>query len=85
VTSAAPRSGSSPGLLIASAFVVVLGSIGTCAAYFLAPRGERVGAIDLTAPAPLTVNLAAPSTLSFRLEATLPAPTSENSSREAAD
>lgn len=76
-----PRSGSSPALLIAVAVVVVLGGIGTCAAYFLAPRGERVGAIDLVAPAPLTVTLAASGALSFRLDATLPSPTNENSSR----
>lgn len=61
--------------------MVVLGGIGTCAAYFLAPRGEPVGAIDLVAPAPLTVNLAARSTLSFRLDATLPMPTNEPSTR----
>ena len=81
MTSAPPRSGSSPGLLIAGAFALVFGGIGTGAAYFLAPRGERVGAIDLAAPAALTVNLAARSTLSFRLDATLPSPTSESSSR----
>ncbi|MDO9020928.1 MAG: hypothetical protein Q8S73_00430 [Deltaproteobacteria bacterium] len=83
MTSTPSRSGSSPGLLIAGAFAVVLGGIGTGAAYFLTPRGERVGAIDLAAPAPaaLTVNLAARSTLSFRLDATLPSPSSESSSR----
>ncbi len=59
----------------------MLGGIGTCAAYFLAPRGERVGAIDLIAHAPITVNLAARSKLSFRLDATLPSPTNEHSSR----
>jgi len=54
---------------------LVVGGIGTCAAYSLWPRGQRVGALDLTAATPsLTVTLAEGSTLSFRLDTVVTAP-----------
>lgn len=63
------------------AIVVALGAIGTCAAYVLAPRGEHVGAMDLMTAPTLTFDLARRSALSFRLDATLPAPTGGDSAR----
>jgi len=81
VTSTAAPSNPRHALFILGAIAVVFAVIGAGAAYSLGPRGERVGAIELTAPAPLTVNLAAPSALSFRLDATLPLPSSEPSGR----
>ncbi len=68
--------------LILGAIALAVTSIGTCAYFALGAEGEHVGAIDLAGGAPsLTVTLSAPSTLSFRLDATLPSPTDENSSR----
>jgi hypothetical protein len=47
-------------------FVAVIASL---AAYFLWPRGHRIGTLNLLAPAPsLGVDLAAGETLSFRFE-----------------
>jgi hypothetical protein len=61
-----------------SAFMVLvpmgicLAIIASLAAYFLWPRGERIGRLDLRAAAPqLDVDLAAGDTLSFRLDATV--------------
>lgn len=76
-----PQANASARRLILGAIVVVFAIIGTCSMYFLAPRGDRVGAIDLTAPAPLTVQLAAGRVFNFRLDATLPSPRNENSTR----
>jgi hypothetical protein len=51
---------------------IVLAVIASLAAYFLWPRGERVGQLDLRAAAPrLEVSMAAGDTLSFRLDATV--------------
>jgi hypothetical protein len=51
---------------------IVLAVIGSCAAYFLWPRGQRVGAVDLLAAEPsLNVDLKQGDTLSFRLDATV--------------
>lgn len=51
---------------------VFLAVVASCAAYFLWPRGERVGAVDLRAAAPsLEVTLKTGDTLSFRLDATV--------------
>jgi hypothetical protein len=68
-------------LFMAGMFALFAAGIGTCAAIFLMPKGERVGVIDLTAPTPLTVALHADSTLSFRLDTTVVAPEGESSSR----
>ena len=69
--------------------LMVLVPIGIClaiitslAAYFLWPRGERIGRLDLRAPAPqLDVDLAAGDTLNFRLDATVRDTGYPNSSR----
>ncbi|HMJ11871.1 MAG TPA: hypothetical protein VK524_10685 [Polyangiaceae bacterium] len=65
----APRN---PALLIVGAIGVFLVVIASFAAYFLWPRGERVGVLDLRAAAPsLGVDLAAGDTLNFRLDVTV--------------
>src|SRR5688572_21746088 len=51
---------------------IVLAGIASLAAYFLWPRGERVGVLDLRAAAPsLDLELAAGDSLSFRLDVTV--------------
>jgi len=61
-----------PALLVLIPIAIFLAVIGSCAAYFLWPRGQKVGAVDLLATAPtLSVDLKAGDTLSFRLEATV--------------
>ena len=67
--SASPRD---PALLVLGAIGLFLAVIASFAAYFLWPRGESVGVLDLRAPAPsLGVELAAGDTLSFRLDVTV--------------
>jgi hypothetical protein len=69
-------------LFILGAIALALATIGTCAYLALGAKGEPVGTLALTEDAPsLRVTLSAQSTLSFRLDATLPSPTNENSSR----
>ena len=61
-----------PALLVLVPMAIVLAVIGSCAAYFLWPRGQRVGAVDLLATEPgLKVDLKKGDTLSFRLDATV--------------
>jgi hypothetical protein len=51
---------------------ICLAVIASLSAYFLWPRGERIGRVDLRAAAPrLDVDLSAGDTLSFRLDATV--------------
>ncbi|MBK8258731.1 MAG: hypothetical protein IPK82_39505 [Polyangiaceae bacterium] len=69
-------------LFILGAIALSIAGIGMGAYFALGAKGEPVGNIVLTDSAPsLKFNLAKASTLSFRLDATLPAPTNENSSR----
>jgi hypothetical protein len=61
-----------PALLVLAVIAIFLAVIGSCAAYFLWPRGQRVGAMDLLAAEPsLDVELKKGDTLSFRLDATV--------------
>jgi hypothetical protein len=61
---------------------ICLAIITSLAAYFLWPRGERIGQLDLRAAAPqLDVDLAAGDTLNFRLDATVRNRDYPNSSR----
>ena len=61
---------------------ICLAIITSLAAYFLWPRGERIGQLDLRAAAPqLEVDLAAGDTLNFRLDATVRSSDYPNSSR----
>ena len=63
-----PPSGSA--LMVLVPMGICLAVIASLAAYFLWPRGERIGQLDLRAAAPqLGVDLAAGDTLSFRLDA----------------
>lgn len=76
----APSAG--PQRLVLLVVAITLGGFATCAAYNLWPRGQRVGALDLTAPDPrLTVTVAAGSTLSFRLDTVVTAPFPSDSGR----
>ena len=59
----------SPAVLVFGAFGLFLAIIGSCGVYFLWPRGERLGAIDLRAdPATLSVDLGAGDKLNFRID-----------------
>jgi hypothetical protein len=61
---------------------ICLAIITSLAAYFLWPRGERIGQLDLRAPAPqLDIDLATGDTLNFRLDATVRDSGYPNSSR----
>ena len=61
-----------PAILIVFAIGIFVACIASLAAYFLWPRGDRVGEMDLRAAAPtLAVDLAAGDTLSFRLDVTV--------------
>jgi len=65
----APRS---PMLLVPIAFGLFVAVIGSGAAYFLWPRGQRVGVVDLRAAAPsLDLDLKAGDRLRFRLDVTV--------------
>jgi hypothetical protein len=57
------------GLVVLVPILIVFGIIGTCSAYFLWPRGERLGAIDLRAnPATLSIDVGAGDRLNFRID-----------------
>lgn len=59
----------SPALLIVATIAMFVAIIGGSAAYFLWPRGDRLGAIDLRADAPsLTVTAGAGDKLTFRID-----------------
>lgn len=61
-----------PALLVLIPIALFLIVIGSCAAYFLWPRGEKIGAVDLLATTPaLSVELRTGDRLSFRLDATV--------------
>lgn len=65
-TSPAPKS---PAPLVFGAIVIGFAIFGTCAAYFLWPRGDRLGAIDLRAGTPtLSVDVGAGDKLNFRID-----------------
>lgn len=62
----------SPALLIVVAFAAFFVFFASFAAYFLWPRGERIGVLDLRAASPrFDVNLAAGDALNFRLDVTV--------------
>jgi len=61
----APKSPSSLVGVTIAGFVVIIGS---CAAYHLWPRGERLGVIDLRDSPTLSVDVAAGDKLTFRLD-----------------
>jgi len=64
-----PPKPASPAILVPIAIATFLAVIGSCAAYFLWPRGEKVGSLDLRAAAPsLSVELRKGDTLSFRID-----------------
>jgi hypothetical protein len=68
---ASAASNKSP-LLVLVPMGIVLAGIASLAAYFLWPRGERVGTLDLRNPATsLDVTLAAGDKLNFRLDVTV--------------
>lgn len=61
-----------PAFVVFAAIGIFVAVVGSCAAYFLWPRGQRVGALDLRATTPsLSVDLRPGDTLSFRLDATV--------------
>lgn len=59
----------SPGSLVFGAIAIFVAIIGSCAAYYLWPRGERLGVIDLRADSPtLSIDVAAGDKLNFRID-----------------
>lgn len=67
-TSPEPKKSIGP-LMIFGAFAIFFAVFGSCAAYFLWPRGDRVGAIDLRAEPPtLSVDVGAGDKLNFRID-----------------
>jgi hypothetical protein len=67
--SAAPRN---PALIVFAAIGIFLTVIASFAAYFLWPRGQKVGVVDLLAAEPsLSVDLKAGDRLSFRIAAVI--------------
>jgi hypothetical protein len=64
--SPAPKS---PASLVFVAFALFFAIFGSCAAYFLWPRGDRLGAIDLRADTPtLSIDVGSGDKLSFRID-----------------
>jgi hypothetical protein len=64
-----PAPKNNPSLLIFGAFATVFAILGTCGVYFLWPRGERVGAIDLKGgPPTLSVDVGSGDKLNFRID-----------------
>lgn len=64
--SPAPKSSASMVLGPIAVFVAIIGS---CAAYYLWPRGDRLGAVDLRADTPtLSIDVGAGDKLSFRMD-----------------
>lgn len=58
-----------PAILVVAAIGIFLAAIGSLAAYFLWPRGERVGILNLREGTPVvSVDLGAGDTLNFRLD-----------------
>lgn len=59
----------SPALIVFGAIAIVGVVIGTCGAYYLWPRGDRIGTIDLREGSPtLDVDVGAGDKVSFRFE-----------------
>jgi hypothetical protein len=72
MTSPEPTAPRNPAVLVLVPMAIVLAVIGSCAAYFLWPRGQRVGSVDLLASEPsLRVELKPGDRLSFRLDVTV--------------
>jgi hypothetical protein len=66
-----PTPPKSPASLVFGAFAIFFVIIGSCAAYFLWPRGDRLGAIDLRADKPtLSIDVASGDKLNFRIDTT---------------
>ena len=58
-----------PALLVFGAIAICFAIIGSCAAYFLWPRGDRLGAIDLRGGTPtLSVDVGSGDKLNFRID-----------------
>jgi len=58
-----------PQKVVLGTIAVFVALIGSCAAYYLWPRGERLGAIDLRSDAPtLSINVGAGDKLNFRID-----------------
>jgi hypothetical protein len=65
--STAPKN--NPSLLVFGTIAMFFAIFGSCAAYFLWPRGDRLGAIDLHAgPPTLSVDVGAGDKLNFRID-----------------
>ena len=64
-----PPTPQNPRALIFVAFALATMIIGSCAAYYLWPRGDRLGAIDLRAATPsLSIDVGDGDKLTFRIE-----------------
>ncbi|MFC7447667.1 hypothetical protein [Rhodococcus daqingensis] len=71
-TAASPVKRRNPALIVVSVIGISLATIAGFAAYFLWPRGDRLGEMDLRAASPtLAVDLAAGDELTFRLDVTV--------------
>ncbi|WP_143069511.1 hypothetical protein [Rhodococcus maanshanensis] len=72
VAAASPVKRRNPALIVVAAIGMFLVTIAGLAAYFLWPRGDRLGEMDLRAASPtLAVDLAAGDELNFRLDVTV--------------
>ncbi len=83
--SESPRSPKNPAGVILACFVLFGVVIGTLAAYYLGPKGERVGELDFQKASTLALDLPTTRALNFRLDVTVATRGAQSSSRATRD